>query len=249
MNKQFKYIKKFQSGGTAYHTVSSGDTLTKIAKQYGLTLKQLIALNPNINPDRININQQIRISDKKTNGEVAKEHANSYLYKPNWNNLEQLYNYYVKKFGPKTSAAIVANIAKESGGDPNRKQLGGGPGRGLLQWEIGSDRYGKMQGYTLQDPNIPGMNPELQRQAEYIYSTTVKNPYDKVSWLRGQSKYSSGEEARQEFMKASKSIGDKSQILTQAYIRPQNVKEAFNRRLLAEQIDSIYNPNINKYIY
>lgn len=50
-------------------------------------------------------------------------------------------------------------------------------------------------------------------------------------------------------MKASKSIGDKSQILTQAYIRPQNVKEAFNRRLLAEQIDSIYNPNINKYIY
>lgn len=40
------------------------------------------------------------------------------------------------------------------------------------------------------------MNPELQRQAEYIYSTTVKNPYDKVSWLRGQSKYSSGEEAR-----------------------------------------------------
>jgi hypothetical protein len=44
------------------YTVRKGDNLTKIAKQHGLTLKQLLAKNPDIkNPDRIKIGQTIKL--------------------------------------------------------------------------------------------------------------------------------------------------------------------------------------------
>jgi len=46
-----------------YHTVKEGDTLTKIAKRYGLTLQQVIRLNPQSrhNPSLIYPGQKIRV--------------------------------------------------------------------------------------------------------------------------------------------------------------------------------------------
>lgn len=45
-----------------YYTVQSGDNLWAISQRYGLTLGQIIALNPQIpNPDLIYPNQQIRV--------------------------------------------------------------------------------------------------------------------------------------------------------------------------------------------
>lgn len=45
-----------------YYTVQSGDSLWSISQRYGLTLAQIIALNPQIpNPDLIYPNDQIRI--------------------------------------------------------------------------------------------------------------------------------------------------------------------------------------------
>lgn len=45
-----------------YYTVQSGDNLWAISQRYGLTLAQIIALNPQIsNPDLIYPNQQIRV--------------------------------------------------------------------------------------------------------------------------------------------------------------------------------------------
>ena len=45
-----------------YYTVQSGDNLWVISQRYGLTLAQIIALNPQIpNPDLIYPNQQIRV--------------------------------------------------------------------------------------------------------------------------------------------------------------------------------------------
>jgi len=44
------------------HTVAQGQTLSKIAKQYGLTLDQLLAANPQIkNPNKIAIGDELTI--------------------------------------------------------------------------------------------------------------------------------------------------------------------------------------------
>lgn len=50
-----------------YYVVKSGDTLTSIAKHYStpkktLTVKHLIALNPGIKPDKIQIKQKVRVA-------------------------------------------------------------------------------------------------------------------------------------------------------------------------------------------
>lgn len=92
----------------------------------------------------------------------------------NWNNLNWLHNYFNKKLGYNTSLAILSSIVRESGGDPYKKQLKGGPGRGLLQWENGTERHRHMLRYKMKDPLEKGIDPELQRQAEYIVSTVSR---------------------------------------------------------------------------
>ncbi|GAW91203.1 LysM peptidoglycan-binding domain-containing protein [Calderihabitans maritimus] len=42
-----------------YWVVSAGDTLQSIAQQVGTTVQRLIELNPGIDPDRLQIGQQI----------------------------------------------------------------------------------------------------------------------------------------------------------------------------------------------
>ena len=51
------------------HTVKQGESLSLIAKQYDLTLKQLLNANPDIkNPDLINIGQSIKIPSSVSSG-------------------------------------------------------------------------------------------------------------------------------------------------------------------------------------
>lgn len=53
-------------------------------------------------------------------------------------NVQTGYQYFVGKgFTPEQSAGIIGNLIHESGMDPNTRQNGGGPGRGLAQWEAG----------------------------------------------------------------------------------------------------------------
>ncbi len=52
-----------QSGTAAYHIVVKGDTLWDLARQYGLALSRLIALNPQIkNPNLIRVGERIKVS-------------------------------------------------------------------------------------------------------------------------------------------------------------------------------------------
>lgn len=46
----------------AYHRVAKGDTMWALAKRYGLSLAELIALNPQIkNPNLIRVGQEVRV--------------------------------------------------------------------------------------------------------------------------------------------------------------------------------------------
>ena len=52
------------SGSTAtggIHVIVSGDTLSKVAAQYGISLNKLQAANPSINPRALQIGQKIVI--------------------------------------------------------------------------------------------------------------------------------------------------------------------------------------------
>lgn len=48
--------------GAAYHRVVKGDTLWALAKRYGLSLAELVALNPQIkNPNLIRVGEEVRV--------------------------------------------------------------------------------------------------------------------------------------------------------------------------------------------
>jgi LysM repeat protein len=51
------------SGGEIY-TVKSGDTLSKIAKVNGISLKSLEAANPNVDPAKIKVGQKLKLPVK-----------------------------------------------------------------------------------------------------------------------------------------------------------------------------------------
>ena len=52
-----------QSAAPGWHTVKQGDTLWAIAKSCGLSMEQLLKLNPGIkNPDLIRVGEKVRVS-------------------------------------------------------------------------------------------------------------------------------------------------------------------------------------------
>ena len=79
-------------------------------------------------------------------------------------NLEKSWNWFRSKLGGEYSkvstAGILGNLWIESAGnqngdlEPTQEQIGGGPGYGLAQWEIGSERYNELEtrdsGYPIQ---------------------------------------------------------------------------------------------------
>ena len=55
----------FGSSASAQHYVEKGETLSKIAKTYGMTLKDIISLNPHIeNPNVIHLNDYVIVRTK-----------------------------------------------------------------------------------------------------------------------------------------------------------------------------------------
>jgi LysM repeat protein len=49
------------SGGESIYNIKSGDTLSKVAKDFGVSLSALLAANPTVNPNRLQIGQPIVI--------------------------------------------------------------------------------------------------------------------------------------------------------------------------------------------
>jgi len=60
-SSQSKTVKKEKHKSSRKHTVKSGDTLSSIAKKYGVSLNSLVKANKNIKPDKLRIGQVIRI--------------------------------------------------------------------------------------------------------------------------------------------------------------------------------------------
>lgn len=61
-----KSVTNTVEGDYEWYTIQDGDLLGRVAQRYGTTLSEIKRLNPDINVDRISINQRIRIPRKGT---------------------------------------------------------------------------------------------------------------------------------------------------------------------------------------
>jgi murein DD-endopeptidase MepM/ murein hydrolase activator NlpD len=59
-----------QEGAMSTYTVQRGDTLSKIARQFGTTVLEIVRLNQIPDPDRIRVGQELKIPDGRHDGEV-----------------------------------------------------------------------------------------------------------------------------------------------------------------------------------
>ena len=59
------------SPSTGYHTVRPGETLLGIARQYGVTLPDLVSWNRITDPDQIHVGQTLRVSPSAAAGAIA----------------------------------------------------------------------------------------------------------------------------------------------------------------------------------
>ena len=76
--------------GPVGYKVKQGDTLSNIAKQCGCSIAELKRLNPNINPDKINVNQVIQLPKTKKGANVGvNTGSNDDKMKKNWTIFDQ----------------------------------------------------------------------------------------------------------------------------------------------------------------
>jgi len=53
------------------YTVRRGDSLWSISRQFGVTIQDIVSVNPGINPNAIQYGQKIKVPDKMSNGQSA----------------------------------------------------------------------------------------------------------------------------------------------------------------------------------
>lgn len=180
----------------------------------------------------------------KSPSQIAQDNL-SRQFPVNWENSNWLHNYFKKNLGYNTSLSILSSILPESGADPHKKQLKGGPGRGLVQWGFGTDRYNHMKSYKMKGKVEEGVDPELQRQAEYIVNTVKDSQKTGEGlWHHGGagSGYKSAEDARKRFISARTPASQKARAFSLGYVRPKGrIKEATRRASFVASLDSVYN--------
>jgi hypothetical protein len=236
--KYVKDISKFQMGGTMnglsplpiWNLFKSDNKEKAIEEPKKVSKQPQFESNKSIYEDKIKSNPKF---DKRIN----------------WDNIDWLQQFFHKNLGYKTSLGILPSVIKESFGNPKIKQIGGGPGYGLLQWEKGSDRYNRMMKYRT-DSIIPGVDPELQRQAEFIINTTLDSQHPD-DWHHGGkgSGFNTAEDARKAFISRKSSAEEKAYALSAGYVRPKGgLNEAKRRSKMTHSLDSLYNSKYFKML-
>lgn len=88
-----------------------------------------------------------------------------------------------KGFTDQAAAGIMGNLEQESNIDPTKHQYNGGPGRGIMQWTVGSDRFRSLEALARKRNTTW---KDLDTQLEFFYSE-LHNERTGVNKLR--SKY------------------------------------------------------------
>lgn len=100
-------------------------------------------------------------------------------------NAEKVFRYLVDKegFTPEAAAGIIGNLMQESGVNPKSRQLGGGPGRGIMQWTE-SERWASLSAWA----NSSGKDPwALETQVEWMIKEMKS--YGTYNRIKGVTSY------------------------------------------------------------
>lgn len=152
---------------------------------------------------------------------------------------EKIWNFCKSQgFSDQAAAATIGNAMQESGCNPACMQSGGGPGRGLFQWEIGSDRYSRLvQIATGMGKQWSDIEPQLtlfQEEAEGCFKAytgkTYTYPNGTQTWWPQKVSYSE--------WKQWTNIEQATDCLERVYMRPsmprrerrqQSAREAYQK--------------------
>ncbi len=146
-------------------------------------------------------------------------------------NEERAFRYFIDRgLTQEQSAGIVGNLIAESGVDPEISQIGGGPGRGIAQWETGAGS-GRWEIYLdfARVNNFPIL--ELGSQLEYLWFELSGEP--ETPGIRG------GTEARafEDLLSQDTVFGAAESFMTQ-FERPrdQSQEKIAGRAALAQSV-------------
>lgn len=147
---------------------------------------------------------------------------------------EQMWNFGISQgFSKEACAAMIGNAMQESSCNPSCHQLGG-PGRGLFQWEIGSDRFAKLcsiaSGMGKTWESVEAQLTMFQQEAEGCFKSYTGKTYTysngTETWWPAKVSYSE--------WKTWTDIEKATDCLERVYMRPsQPMRE--NRRKYARQ--------------
>ena len=100
-------------------------------------------------------------------------------------NAEKVFRYLVDKegFTPEAAAGIIGNLMQESGVNPKSRQLGGGPGRGIMQWTE-SERWASLSAWASNSGKDPWA---LETQVEWMIKEMKS--YGTYNRIKGVSSY------------------------------------------------------------
>lgn len=147
-----------------YHYVSQGETLWGIARNYGISYSDLRAWNPSLNPDKIDVNDQIRVTPPADNGQ-----ANQSTPDPNAN--AQANGYHIIQLNE--SVYVLANQYGLKKTD-------------LLAWNNITDEKHIRVGDTLwlKDRQAAPAGYHIAKANENVYNIVAKYKLDKAAFLR-----------------------------------------------------------------
>lgn len=200
-------------------------------------------INRNIKKGKINPNQFFNIGNYNNLSDYLKREYNIDLYTSDIKNLNTLYKFFRdKNWNRNQTLAIMSSIIAESGGDPLKKELNNGPGRGLLQF-TDLARKEMMNNYRFNGDN----NNELLRQANFINDE-----------MRGNVKFSNGQvtqwlgdnrASEERFIRGDIPLSELNEIYVKRYVRPKDTIGAINKRyklalILDKIISKEYNPEL-----
>ena len=100
-------------------------------------------------------------------------------------NAEKVFRYLVDKegFTPEAAAGVIGNLMQESGVNPKSRQLGGGPGRGIMQWTE-TERWASLTAWA----NNSGKDPwTLETQVEWMIKEM--KDYGTYNRIKGVTSY------------------------------------------------------------
>lgn len=244
--KKSKYFKRYEENMKKVNKFQMGGTMNGLSP---LPIWSLFKSSKEIKEEPKKVSKQSQFEPNKSIYEDKIKSNPKFDKRINWDNIDWLQQFFHKNLGYKTSLGILPSVIKESFGNPKIKQIGGGPGYGLLQWEKGSDRYNRMMKYRT-DSIIPGVDPELQRQAEFIINTTLDSQHPD-DWHHGGkgSGFNTAEDARKAFISRKSSAEEKAYALSAGYVRPKGgLNEAKRRSKMTHSLDSLYNSKYFKML-